>query len=482
MIIATNTGLNKWQTLEEANACGKVFVEHDDNAVIARLRKLAAAYDPSSGGGERPDVYLILEDSATLWQLQTRGLPHDLYSRLDVVATTVEDLVAKAIFVRLPGFPEVFPPLDRHPITRDSEATVHLVLVGAGRWCEALALNTALVAHYPNYCRDTRLRTRITVIDENIHAFRDALLQRYVHLFDNSWYRMIDLNDMAPQCYVHRPMYDGRRQDFVDVEWEFVNGRLSNSAVRQQLEQWSASPRQQLTIAICHDDEKRCCADALSLPDAVLENSVPVLCHSEHSDLLELVNDTAGDRTIRPYGRSCANLALLKKLKQMARCVNAVYHHCFSLPQGIPVTAPASIDLPTADRLWRDIDASPKVYSNIFSAMTMGTKMHSIGHVPDEWSSYCALSRDEIELLTQVEHNRWSVEELILGYRPVTDEEQQLVEADISQKKVLRESKIHYDLRSYDDLRQDVTGKNTKVYDLAMTQSIPLIIKTCITD
>ena len=481
MIIASKTGLDTL-SLQEAAGGEKVFVEADDNAVIARLREEAGAYDPSAYDGKLLDVSLVLEDPTALWQLQTMGLPVDLRGRADVVATTVEDLVAKSIFVRLPGFPGVYPSLDRCAITRDSETTIHLVLVGASGWSEALALNAALVAHYPNYCRDTRLRTRITIVDEDIHAWRDSLLQRYVHLFDNSWYRMLDLNDENPQCHVHRPMYEDRRQDFVDVEWEFVNGRLSNNAVRQKLAQWSAEPRQQLTIAICHDDEKRCYAEALSLPAAVGEHSVPVLCHSEHPDLLELANEGREVKTFFPYGKSCANLGLLKKLKQMARCVNAVYHHCFSLPQGTPVTAPASIDMPTAERMWRAIEARPKVYSNIFNAMTMGTKMHSIGHAPDDWDSYYALSRDEIELLTQVEHNRWSVEELILGYRPVTDEEQRLVESDISLKKTLSKSKIHYDLRAYEDLRQDVTGKNSQVYDLALTQSIPLIIKTCITD
>ena len=80
-----------------------------------------------------------------------------------------------------------------------------------------------------------------------------------------------------------------------------------------------------------------------------------------------------------------------------------------------------------------------------------------------------------------MEHTRWSVEELLLGYRPVSDEEQRAVEADINVKKKLREQKVHYDLRSYDDLRVDATGKNVNVYDKALVQGIPLIVKTCTT-
>ena len=116
------------------------------------------------------------------------------------------------------------------------------------------------------------------------------------------------------------------------------------------------------------------------------------------------------------------------------------------------------------------------------TGMTLGTKMHSIGHASDDWKEYYALTFEEISILTEVEHNRWSVEELILGYRPVSDEEKKLIEEDISKKKELRSRKIHYDLRAYEELRTDSTGKNVNVYDMALTQGIPLIIKSCIID
>lgn len=464
------------------NTSEMVFIEEDDNAAIARLREQARQYAPCANDGKRLEVYLILCEATALWQLQTHGIPQELQECVDLVATTINDLVAKSIFVKLPGIPSPYPSLDRTPITRDSDTTVHLVLVGMNQRCEALALNAALVAHYPNYCRDTRLRTRITIIDDDIHASRDALLQRYNHLFDNSYYRLLDLSEENPACHVHRPMYEGKRKDFVDIEWEFINGRLSNDAIRQKLTEWSASSRQQLTIALCHDDETRCYVEAMSLPESVYQHHVTVLCHNSRQGLLELLGDGGKRGSIYPYGKQCADLSQLKKLKQMGRCVNAVYHHCFSLPAGTPITAPASIDKQTLEPLWRSVDMLPKVYSNLFNAMTMGTKMHSIGHDPHEWTAYYALSREEIDLLTEVEHNRWSVEELILGFRPVTDAEQQQVEKDISMKKKLRRDKIHYDLRNYNDLREDSTGKNANVYDMALTQSIPLIIKTCITD
>lgn len=480
LIISTIIENNSLAAHEKA-AGELVFVEKDDNAAIRRLKEEAGKYDDSGGG--RLECYLVLNDLTSLWLLQTVGLPKEIEEKVDVFATTMEDLLAKTIFVKLPNLKSAFPSLDRMPISRDSETTVHLVIVGFSAQTEALAINAALVAHYPNYCRETRLRTRITIIDEHVYDGRDRLTQRYVHLFDNSYYRTIDLYDANPECKPQHPMYEKSRKDFVDVEWEFVNGNIRNSVVRKKLTEWSNDCRQQLTIAICHADLNRNYSEAFGLPEIIYKNEIPILCHAEDDDMLRIAIKEGAYTSIYPFGRGCCDIKTLRVLKSLAQRVNYVYNHCFALAADDPITAPSAINESVLDSLWKDVGSLPKQYSNIFNAMTLGTKMHSIGHTSDDWKEYYALTLDEINTLTEVEHNRWSVEELILGYRPVNPEEQELVEKDISQKKILRNTKkAHYDLRSFDDLRADSTGKNVNVYDMALTQGIPLIIKTCITD
>lgn len=481
LIISTNK--NDHSLTAHEKAVGEwVFVEKDDNAAIKRLKEAAEKYDNSGGG--RLECYLVLNDATSLWLLQTIGLPKEIEEKVDVFATTMEDWLAKTVFVKLPNLQSGFPSLDRMPIAFDSETTVHLVLVGFSDQAEALALNAALVAHYPNYCKDTRLRTRITIIDENVYDSRDRLIQRYVHLFDNSYYRTLDLNDTHPQCILHRPMYEKEnRKDFVDVEWEFVNGNIRNDAVRQKLTEWSADSRQQLTIAICHSDQNRNFSESFGLPQAIYENEIPVLCYAEENDMINLIQNGETYKCIYPFGKECCDIKTLITLKHLAQRVNYVYSHCYSLSPGDPITAPSSIDENALSELWKNVGSLSKQYSNIFNAMTLGTKMHSVGHTSEDWKEYYALTMDEISILAEVEHNRWSVEELILGYRPCNEEEMEIVEKDIAQKKILRNTKIvHYDLRAFDDLRADSTGKNVNVYDMALTQGIPLIIKSCITD
>lgn len=482
MIITSNIDENNVLVVRERTAGESVVFARNDNEAVKCLNEVASLYSLEKNGGKRLECIMILEELTSLWLLQTVGVPDSVFEKVDLMVSSPEDLLAKKMFVSLPGEKSSFPPLDRMPISFDSDSTVHLVIIGKSSFTETIAINAALVAHYPNFCRDTRLRTRITLIDEDVFSLCEQMTQRYAHLFEHSWYRTLDLSDSSPQCVTHAPLYHGKRKDFVDLEWEFVKGNVRNHAVRSKLAEWSESPVQQLTVCFCHDDDKRNFSESLSLPEKLYNSKTPIFFHALETDLLRLMKETDFYASVFPYGNEECDILTLKRLKQLAKGVNYVYNHCFSLSKDEPVTAPASIDSSIADQLWDKVGSMPKVYSNIFNAMTLGTKMHSIGHTKADWETYYALSKDEINILTEVEHNRWSVEELILGYRPVNDEEERLVENDISMKKKLRSSKIHYDLRSFDDLREDSTGKNVNVYDMALTQGIPLIIRSCITD
>lgn len=465
---------------EECAKGESVIAEPDDNSVIMRLRKEADSLVAEEHGGQRLECWLLLESGETLWLLQKEGLAEAITSKYDVMATTLEDLTAKTLLVKLPRNANHYPLLDRNPICYDTDQTVHLVVFGTSPQAEALAVNTALTAHFPNYCRDSRLRTRITIIGHPVTGFRSRMLQRFRHLFEHCYHRVLDLDENNPQCTLHRPIYEKTRKDFVDIEWEFVNGDVDNDAVRQKLTEWANDERQQLTVAMCHADETQNLMAALDLPETVYTQDVPVLCHTHEESLLE--NIANGHRhNIFAFSGDICRLATLQTLKQMAMRVNYVYNHCFNLSPDEPVTAPAIINETEMISQWSSLGSYTKQCSCLFNAMTLGTKMHSVGISPSEWESYYALSKEEIEVLAEVEHNRWGVEELLLGYRPVTDAEQQLVESDIEKKRALRQQKIHYDLRSYEDLRVDVTGKNVNVYDKALTQGIPLIIKTCTT-
>lgn len=457
-----------------------VSKNRNDNEVIRLLKEEAEKYSLAENEGKRLECYLMLSSLTSLWLMQTTGIPEDIQQKVDVFATTQEDLMAKSIFVKLPNVESPFPSLDRKPIDRNSDSTVHLVIFGDTDLAEAMAMNAALVAHYPNYCRDHRLKTRITIVSDDIFEWRNRLVQRYQHLFDHSYYRTINLEDDNPHCDTHQPHYWMTREDFVDMEWEFVNGNLRNEALRSKLQEWGEAAQQQLTIAFCMDDQQRNFTEVFSLPESLYQKNTTILCYTEDADMMEMVKQDEKYHSLYPFGSDICSQEVLKSLKQLAKRINYVYDYCFSLPQEMEICAPMEIDESRLDGLWATVGSLPKQYSNIFNAMTIGTKMHSLGHEQGDWQTYYALSKQEIEVMTEVEHNRWNVEELMLGYRPVTDEEQKEIEADISLKKKYRSQKVHYDLRAFNDLRPDATGKQVYVYDLALTQGIPLIVKSCL--
>ena len=133
-------------------------------------------------------------------------------------------------------------------------------------------------------------------------------------------------------------------------------------------------------------------------------------------------------------------------------------------------------------------------YSNIYNVMTIATKMRSLGHKEKEWDVFYALNKEEIEQLSAVEHNRWSLERLMLGFRPPSDSERKEIEDNIKAferarkdntpqpevdlKKEYKKKKVHFDLCSYNELGNDATGKDVRIYDYDLTACIPLIANT----
>lgn len=74
--------------------------------------------------------------------------------------------------------------MDREPITRESNRTVHLVIIGMSRMGVALGIEAAHLLHFPNFCRDRRLKSRITFIDAAADEEMNFFRGRYRHYFD----------------------------------------------------------------------------------------------------------------------------------------------------------------------------------------------------------------------------------------------------------------------------------------------------------
>lgn len=441
-----------------------------DHETLKALEAFSINLPQTQEGQAKPLCHLLLHDKVTLWLLQTLDLYPEIHKKLELYAFTMEDQWAKNVFCGLDR--HLYPPLDREKIDEASNKTVHLVIAGISDLSESLAIHAALIAHFPNYVRNQALRTRITIVDKDITAHKDALIQRYINLFEHSYYRCVSLKKQQITQY-HEPMYHASREDFVDVEWEFVDGDFFDPTLQHKLRLWSDDNNQLLSLALCDNNDNINFNRAFALPKNLYQNHVTVLVKTEHSGLLEKVHETSEYHNLYPIGMYDCGYDVRLPLLQMAKRLNYFYA-CSHGQEGTPT------DMPTEkiESVWRNVQTLSMRYSNIYNVMTIATKMRSLGHEEKDWDRFFALTQDEIETVSAVEHNRWSVERLILGFRPPTDTEREEIRENLSLKEAYKKKKIHYDLCSYRELGIDTTGQDVRLYDHDLTACIPLIAQS----
>lgn len=270
-----------------------------------------------------------------------------------------------------------------------------------------------------------------------------------------------------PNVDLHRPQYEGRRKDFVDVEWEFIIGHLSHPILQEKLRRWANDPKQRLTISIGYEDaeKSRSIAEKLirRLPDSVK---------------IEVKEDNVEEEAKQKA-----------EMMEMAKYLHYFYKASYELKH-VPTELPED----EVDKAWNAIEDERLKMSNIYNVMSIPVKMEILGHDRNDWDTFYALTAEEIEQLTAVEHNRWCVERLIQGMRPCTDQERKEVEEDLRRrlsdeeyakanpvslkKKYKDERNAHYDLCAFSELGVDETGLSVTRYDRDLTAAIPLIVKT----
>jgi hypothetical protein len=456
-----------------------------DDEAIAQMERVADEYHANEHNGRRLRIHLVLRNQQLVDALRRTPLSGKLMDNIELYTYTDEDLNALDILGINPA--GTFR-LDSQPITLESSQRVHLVIFGASGQAESLAINAAQVAHYPNYCRDNTLRTRITMVSDSMSDFYN-FRQRFANLLRHSYCREVKISENGISVSTTAPKYAETRKDFVDIEWEFVESTTANSALNYKLTKWASDANQQLTIAFCSNVSDENISNALALPRELRESDCRIFVKVDNPIALNLLKQSSGYDNIHPFGFKGSNQQHFTTVIRLAQLVN--YAYCTMDFSSIEAQRQGSVpvivatELPTQDLLdeyWSSNDAqgypnlnTPKRWSNIYNAFSITTKMRSIGIDVARWGSLFTIGDRDVELLAEVEHNRWNVEELILGFEPTTEAEHQEVLADISKKDVLKQEFKHEDLRNYDELGVDKTGLSIKRYDQGLTHSIPMI-------
>lgn len=247
---------------------------------------------------------------------------------------------------------------------------------------------------------------------------------------------------------------------FIDIEWEFIKGSLSNHSVLEYLRECAAKDENKiLTVAVCLDEPHQAISAGLYLPDEVYEKALQVLVYQRYSDSLlkDLSNkNTEGFRykKVKPFGMLSQTFSLMSVDHQMAKYINYIYSSGDIFLEESEGKLEDEWEK-TISKFKEGKSGTASRWSNIYHANTLVTKLRSIGYNEsanyDNWGEMVELyknngggvrrnSTDEaqkavinknndengiktlVEKVTKLsiaEHNRWNLEQLLLHTLPL---------------------------------------------------------------
>ena len=329
--------------------------------------------------------------------------------------------------------------IDGNGISYDSDKIAHIIIIGMSKMGTAMAIETAHLAHFPNFVRDNSKRTKITFIDKNAREESDFFMGRFPDLFKLCKWTDVDgkvHNWYAPTCNE----YQYFEKNFLDIEWEFRSGGVESKENREYIEScFNEKNTEIVTIAVCLPQPHQSLAAALYLPKVAIQKANDIWVYQPQSgELLIDINKGAKDakhiwekttyRKLKPFGmlslgfdakllendaiKYCSNFykakdALVNKFRQKSDNENTCYWNHWNR-KNVEEAVLSEIDL-SLGKLWA-------IWSNIYQVNTIEFKMRSLG------LNFSKLDDTNIkELFAKVEHNRWNVEKLLMGYRPLED-------------------------------------------------------------
>jgi hypothetical protein len=347
-------------------------------------------------------------------------------------------------------------PLDGYEGIRfDDEQRVHFIVIGMSKMGVAMGVQALFQAHYPNYVKNSSLRSRITFIDANAKQEMQFFKGRYASLFELARHRYIDANTCKEnQLNSRYGWVDPTRQkdypwkhlskggkNFLDVEIEFVKGELESDGVREYLRQVTADDKSMVTIAICLPETHQAVAAALYMPAEVYHKVKEIWVYQrEAADIIRNLNPENDNKDLnehykklKPFGMLYGEYIDSRTYYLKALLVNGIY----DLDKK-SVLDPLDMDDKTTYKAlrkrWNSLSVALK-WSNKYFADTIYQKIRSAMPTPlkedaaiggynnpafftEGWYEDVKHALKEAKGLAECEHNRWDVQQLLLGFTP----------------------------------------------------------------
>jgi len=461
------------------NKSAQIFIVGDrslpshDAMNIDCIEKVYKILEKNKEQGLPDSLVTVFEDLDTYAAMQVADLFDNIRSLgIEFIPYNFYADWAKQMFVDTDG--KRYPFVDGNGISPDSDKHVHLVIVGTSSFGVTLGIEAAKMLHFPNFKRGKNL-TRITFIDLNADQERDLFMTRYRHFFEiqHHWY-----NDQ----WYPPTKFEGANADFLDVEFEFIKGDVYSVEIQKLIAKWASDDKQLLSLIFAMRDSRHNMAIAMNLPDEVYESHIPVFIRQNTSSkfLTQLHTKSMKEEkkivvennevkeiplngryaNLYPFGMTDIIFDINNRALIMAECINHLYSKCDELGWA---RIPTHEEVTTCS--WEEIhDKWKKLpvalqWSNLYSAFNIAYRIHTIKAMRGSDDDITEITKKEAEELGRVEHDRWNVEKLLLGYRKPSEAEDYYSEKNFVDGQKVKEMKnahkalfIHCDIRPYTEL------------------------------
>lgn len=428
-----------------------------------------------------------LRYQSTFTLFQTTDLPEQIKRHVDFHPFNFNESWARKLFIENHNFDNSikYKPLDYESITADSRKRVHLVIIGMTPMGIALAVEAARICHFPNFSTQG-VRTKITFIDTIANREMEYFIGRHRPLLSLSSYSFRKFTDGVEEVE-KRKIHSPSPIDFLDIEWEFIEGSIATEAIQNEIDDWARNDDELLTIACCFEDSAQNIAVGFYLPKSMYETTsgtpsdIPILVkQSLCGDIAEVLQNSSRYKEVKPFGMTNEGYDEQLDRVKWAKRVNHIY---------LEGEVPEIFITEKIEEQWGRCSITDK-WSNIYNAISIPTKLRSMGIMLENRDSISEPTKEKIALMANVEHNRWNTEKLLAGYIPTSDEQNREIEdefqkmsngkieisKDTIKKRLNRKHHIHYDIRPSADLRNDETGTNVNRSDILLSKGIIKII------
>ena len=462
-------------------------VDHDAISIncLKKIADICAAHQRS----DRLPCVTLLQNQSSFVFFQTADITEEIKKNVDFIPFNFDEVWARKVLVtgRSDMNDVTYTPLDRGGIDGDCEKYVHLVILGMTPMGSMLAIEAAHVAHYPNFVTKGK-KTKITFVDIEARREMDFLTSCFNRFFDQCDYTYTEI-EKGNVVFEESFKSINPEGSILDIEFEFIKSNVADDLMRKKLSDWADDDSQILTIAVCFQQSARNIATALYMPDKVYENEIMLLVKQNLSgELLNLVriDPSAAEqkqgeyvkyRNIRPFGMRNDGYEVGETFENWAKNINYLYSYYYD-NNCVPTEYPKD----TVDKMWNTLSVSDK-WSSMYNVLSIPGKLRSVGMDYKKDATWRDMTESEIDILAEVEHNRWNVERLLCGFRPTNEEETENVRDDIENKrgkklkKYYKKRDIHYDIRPYNALSCDESGLCVGRFDVGVVQGMFDIIR-----